>query len=75
MRVLKPLPHPKPKPEPKRLPQVKAMTIAAGFMCSDGIILCADSEHSDEITKFQRSKVFRFGKNLMLTGGWTNLLH
>ena len=68
MRVLKPLPHPKPKPEPKRLPQVKAMTIAAGFMCSDGIILCADSEHSDEITKFQRSKVFRFGKNLMLTG-------
>ena len=44
------------------------MTVAAGFMCSDGIILCADSEHSDEITKFQRSKVFRFGDDLVLTG-------
>ena len=44
------------------------MTVAAGFLCSDGIILCADSEHSDEITKFQRSKVYRFGKNLVLTG-------
>ena len=44
------------------------MTVAAGFVCSDGIILCADSEHSDEITKFQRSKVFRFGDDLVLTG-------
>ncbi len=68
MTALKPLPHPRPKLEPKRLPQVKAMTVAAGFLCSDGIILCADSEHSDEITKFQRSKVYRFGKNLVLTG-------
>jgi 20S proteasome alpha/beta subunit len=68
MPVLKPLPHIKPKPDQKRLPQVKAMTVAAGFICSDGIILCADSEHSDEISKFQRSKVFRLGKNLVLTG-------
>jgi 20S proteasome alpha/beta subunit len=60
------------KPEPKRLPQVKAMTVAAGFVCSDGIILCADSEHSDDIAKFQRPKVFRFGDNLVLTGAGTN---
>ena len=29
---------------PSRLPERKYMTIAAGFVCHDGIVLCADSQ-------------------------------
>jgi hypothetical protein len=73
MPFLKPLPHPSPKPAPERLPKVKAMTVAAGFLCSDGIILCADSEHADDKAKFQRPKVFRLDdKGLLLTGAGTS---
>ncbi len=46
MPVLKPLPHVKSKPQPKRLPRVKAMTIAASFMCSQGAVICADTQES-----------------------------
>ena len=35
---------PKPKSTPQRLPERKYMTIAAGFVCNDGIVLCADSQ-------------------------------
>jgi len=49
------------------------MTVAAGFLCSDGIVLCADSEHSDDKAKFQRPQVFRFAdKGLLLTGAGTS---
>ena len=34
------------KPKPKWLPKRKFMTIAAGFVCRDGIVLCADSQES-----------------------------
>ncbi len=29
---------------PRRLPERKRMTIAAGFLCRSGIVLCADSQ-------------------------------
>jgi 20S proteasome alpha/beta subunit len=38
------------------------MTIAAGFVCSNGIVLAADSEHSTDVGKFQRRKVFQCKK-------------
>ena len=34
------------------------MTIAAGFRCSDGIVLCANSEVSNELEKHRESKIF-----------------
>jgi hypothetical protein len=34
------------KSKPKQLPERKLMTIAAGFVCHDGIVLCADSQES-----------------------------
>jgi len=34
------------------------MTITAGFVCANGIILCADSQHSDEQAKYQRDKIY-----------------
>jgi 20S proteasome alpha/beta subunit len=43
------IPRPKPpfvQPNPKRLPQRKAMTIAAGFICNDGVVLCADTQET-----------------------------
>jgi 20S proteasome alpha/beta subunit len=47
------------------------MTIAAGFICSDGIILCADTEHSDGENKYQHQKIFSFGDFLLVTGAGT----
>jgi hypothetical protein len=35
----------------------KAVTIVAGFRCIDGLVLCTDTEHSDGLSKFQRSKI------------------
>lgn len=44
------------------------MTIAAGFICPDGLVLCADSQQSDETTKYQRDKIFAFEDSLICTG-------
>jgi 20S proteasome alpha/beta subunit len=44
MLMLKPLPLPDSKPRIKRLPRSKKVTIAAGFVCYDGMILCADTQ-------------------------------
>jgi 20S proteasome alpha/beta subunit len=39
-------PKPPVFPKPKRLPERKPVTIAAGFRCSEGIVLCADTEET-----------------------------
>lgn len=47
MLALKPLSHPKSfycPPRPRRLPRSRKVTIAAGFVCQDGIVLCADTQ-------------------------------
>lgn len=36
------------------------MTIAAGFLCTDGILLCADTEHTGWAAKSHHSKVDHF---------------
>jgi 20S proteasome alpha/beta subunit len=50
MLMLKPLPLSKPRPfglrRVKRLPKEKLMTIAAGFTCADGLVLCADTQET-----------------------------
>jgi hypothetical protein len=38
---LEPLPIPRPT---KQLPEKQTVTIAAGFYCNEGIVLCADSQ-------------------------------
>jgi hypothetical protein len=35
------------------------MTIAAGFVCTDGIVICADTEYANSIAKEYRSKIWR----------------
>src|ERR1700722_518360 len=44
-----------PAPKPKRLPLVKCMTITVGFICSNGIVLGADSQESFEGSALKRS--------------------
>jgi hypothetical protein len=39
-------PRPQFRPKSKRLPKVKTMTIAAGFPCSDGLVLCSDTQET-----------------------------
>jgi 20S proteasome alpha/beta subunit len=34
------------KPKPRRPWRKSKMTIAAGFVCSDGIVLCADTQET-----------------------------
>jgi len=35
----------------------KALTIAAGFMCTDGVVICADTQHTTGISKFDKGKI------------------
>lgn len=44
-----PVPRIPPKPIPRRLPERKRMTIAAGFTCKNGLVLCADTEYTGSI--------------------------
>jgi hypothetical protein len=41
-----PLKPPYPRPNLKRLPMGKIVTIAAGILCTDGMVLCTDTEHT-----------------------------
>jgi len=57
-----------PRPNLKRLAVGRLVTIAAGILCSDGLVLCADTEHTvSEDRKAQSSKTrawhigYRFG--------------
>ena len=47
------------------------MTIAAGIVCGDGIILCADTEHADDVRKFQAPKIHAIGEHTLLSGAGT----
>ena len=49
-----------PKPTPRRTP--KAMTIAAGFKCRDGVLLCADSQITSDQGKTYQAKIFGINK-------------
>jgi hypothetical protein len=47
------------RPYPSRLDRRKPpMTIAAGFLCDDGIVICADREVSTGSDKWEESKIF-----------------
>jgi 20S proteasome alpha/beta subunit len=35
-----------------------AMTIAAGIRCTDGIVLCSDTEHTEGDGKYEKPKIF-----------------
>jgi hypothetical protein len=56
------IPSPKPfQQRPKRLSERKSMTIAAGLLCTDGLLICADTEIGGA-AKFEQRKI-RHGKD------------
>ena len=55
-------------PKHERLERSRFVTIAAGLMCSDGIIVCADTELTHGDSKYQKTKLFAFEESLVLTG-------
>jgi len=56
-----PLPR-KPDPEPARLRKRKRVTIIAAFQCTDGLLMCADSEQTlSSESKSQMRKIFISG--------------
>ena len=51
------------------------MTIAAGIRCSDGIVICADTQHTQGNMKFDQTKIWGVGDHLLMTGaGAANLM-
>jgi 20S proteasome alpha/beta subunit len=66
------LPYRKPqvvkRPIIRRLDVEKSMTVAAGAWCTDGIIICADTEHTEGNSKFQKTKIWGSGDYLLVTG-------
>ena len=51
------------------------MTIAAGVVCSDGILICADTEQMVGETRYQKQKIFVLDDFLLATGaGWTDYI-
>lgn len=44
------------------------MTIAAAFVCSDGIVLAADSEYTYNYSKYEGEKLFQFGNDKWAIG-------
>jgi hypothetical protein len=58
-------PKPEQPPKPKRLPERKLVTIAAGFICLQGIVLCADNQITD-VTSGSKSygcKLWQYGED------------
>lgn len=52
-------PSHKPRPKPSRLGKRKRVTIIAAFQCSDGLLMCADSEQTISVeSKSQTRKIF-----------------
>src|SRR5271170_6684014 len=62
---VQPLPNPSLKPYIRPNDRRnKVMTIAAGFKCSDGIVLCADSQMTaSDGTKYNAPKIFSYSEN------------
>jgi hypothetical protein len=48
---------PKPLPKPRRLPKETRLTICAAFMSSYGIVMCADSQETVGVMKFDAPKL------------------
>jgi 20S proteasome alpha/beta subunit len=44
------------------------MTIAAGFLCNDGIVICADREVTTDYEKYEESKIFTINPDGATTG-------
>ena len=62
------MPRPQHYPFRERLKLRVDMTIAAGIRCSDGIIICADTEHTGDVSKFQETKIIPIEDHTVITG-------
>jgi len=72
-------PHKKPqpvfRPQGERLLKAKSMTIAAGVRCVDGIVICADTEHTEGEGKYEKLKIFGHDDWLLVSGsGWSDYI-
>jgi hypothetical protein len=70
--MIKPFQKPHIHSRPRRLPERKRMTIAAGYPCNDGLVLCADTQETIPgytKTDTEKTVVLRFPLyNLAITG-------
>jgi 20S proteasome alpha/beta subunit len=48
------------------------MTIAAGVLCSDGIVICSDTQITESYSKYDRPKIWQEGNYLLVTGSGTS---
>jgi hypothetical protein len=78
-KIMLPRPHPSsyPKPTPKRLPGRKLVTLIFAWRCSDGVVMCADSQevagdHRRTVQKISPEKIGNF--QVILAGSGTTTL-
>jgi len=73
MRVLKPLPHHIPYPN-RRLPR-EAVTLVAGFRCKNGVLICADTQHTGSYVKFAAPKLWTDRNRAIVAGACTDVVY
>ena len=73
MRILKPLPHRPPHPN-RRLPR-KDMTLVAGFRCKNGVVICADTQHTGTYIKFVAPKLWTDRNRVIVAGACTDVMY
>jgi 20S proteasome alpha/beta subunit len=76
--MIAPKPHSKfVNPSPRRLPRCRKVTVAAGYVCDEGVILCADTQETiPGYTKTDANKLLAFntgpGNNAVFAGAGNN---
>jgi hypothetical protein len=58
------------RPQKPYVPSI--MTMAAGIRCSDGLVVCADTEVTEGVTKSDRTKIWKERDFLIVTGSGTS---
>jgi len=74
IRVLKPLPAHRIPRQTLRLPR-KNVTLVAGFRCKNGVVLCADSQHTGQYIKFVAPKVWTDRNRVVVAGACTDVVY
>ena len=73
MNTQKPLAHRVPHPN-QRLAR-KCVTLVAGFRCKNGVVLCADSQHTGQYIKFVAPKVWTDRNRSIIAGACTDVVY
>jgi 20S proteasome alpha/beta subunit len=73
MPILRPLQHRLPHAN-RRLPR-KNVTLVAGFRCKNGVVICADTQHTGTYIKFAAPKLWTDRNRTIIAGACTDVVY